>query len=69
MKIGENDDEIALYCTSGIVQYASSAEDLLAQYNEHARLYELRVNQNGETELWHKGHRRCVGVIRPSKRG
>lgn len=63
-----NSAEIALFCTSGIVQYAASAEAMLAEYNRNGRFYEIRTNEEGEQIMWHKGHRRTCGVFKASDR-
>jgi hypothetical protein len=60
--------EIALYCESGIVQYASSVESMLSEYNRHGRVYEVRTADDGSQTLWHKGHQYTVGTFRPSDR-
>lgn len=60
--------EVALHCTSGMVQYASSVESMLAEYNRNARVYEVRTDDEGEQILWHKGHNTVVGAFKPSNR-
>lgn len=49
-----------------MVQYADSEAALLDEYNRHGNWHEIRDGQNGR-ELWHKGHRRLVGVIQPAE--
>lgn len=61
-----NTTKIALFCTSGIVQYAASIEAMLAVYNGASRTYEVRTAEDGGQILWHKGHSRAVGTLRPS---
>jgi len=56
--------EVALFCTSGIVQYARSVEAMLAEYNRYGRVYEIRTNEDGEHIMWHKGHRHTAGVFK-----
>lgn len=63
-----NSAEVALFCTSGIVQYAESVEAMLAEYNRNGRFYEIRTNEEGEQIMWHKGHRRTYGVFKASDR-
>ena len=63
-----NSAEIALFCTSGIVQYAESVEAMLAEYNRNGRFYEIRTNEEGEQIMWHKSHRRTCGVFKDSDR-
>jgi NMD protein affecting ribosome stability and mRNA decay len=63
-----NSAEVALFCTSGIVQYAESVEAMLAQYNRNGRFYEIRTNEEGEQIMWHKGHRHTAGVFKASDR-
>lgn len=63
-----NSAEIALFCTSGIVQYSESVEAMLAEYNRNGRFYEIRTNEEGEQIMWHKGHRRTCGVFKASDR-
>lgn len=61
--------ETTLKTTTGIVQRFHDEESLLAYYNRYGRLYEIREGENG-LELWHKGHRRIIGVIKtPDVRG
>lgn len=60
--------EIALYCTSGIVQYSASVEAMLAEYNRNGRFYEVRTDGDGNQILWHKGHNYSVGTFKPSNR-
>jgi hypothetical protein len=64
-----NTTEIALFCTSGLVQYASSIESMLAEYNGNSRTYEVRTTEDGSQILWHKGHSRAVGTFKPANRG
>ena len=54
---------VALHTTAGLVQYADSAEAMLASYNDTLPVYELRATESGEVQIWHKGHRRAVGVM------
>lgn len=62
-------NEIALFCTSGLVQYAESIEAMLAEYNGNSRTYEVRTTDDGSQVLWHKGHNRAVGTFQPANRG
>ena len=62
-------NEIALFCTSGLVQYAASIEAMLAEYNGTSRTYEVRTAGDGSQVLWHKGNNRAVGTFRPANRG
>lgn len=68
IKMTTNSTEIALFCTSGIVQYAESVEAMLAEYNRNGCFYEIRNNEEGEQIMWHKGHRRTCGVFKASDR-
>ena len=63
-----NKTEVALYCVSGIIQYASSTESMLNIYNENGKLYEIRKDKNGNDILWHKGHKHIVGTFKESNR-
>ena len=58
--------EVALYCATGIVQYAASVEAMLEKYNRNGRFYEVRKTDDGHEILWHKGHRYSVGTFGPS---
>lgn len=63
-----NSAEVALYCTSGLVQYASSVEAMLAEYNRNGRCYEVRTDADGNQILWHKGHNYSAGTFKASER-
>ena len=58
---------IELHTTSGIVKHGESAEAILATFNRHVNLYEIRTNADGVMQLWHKGDRRVVGEFKPKK--
>ena len=62
----DNQSEVALYCATGIVQYASSVEAMLQKYNQKGRFYEIRTDENGREILWHKGHKYSIGFFGPS---
>ena len=62
----KNNSEVALYCATGIVQYASSVEAMLGGYNRKGRFYEIRKDEEGRQILWHKGHGYSVGFFGPS---
>jgi hypothetical protein len=55
--------QVALYTTSGMIQYADSTEQMLAVYNEDVNQFEIRTTHEGTQQLWHKGHQRMVGEI------
>lgn len=59
-----NKSEIALHCTSGLIQYASSIESILNIYNENGKLYEIQKDSDGNYILCHKGHKRSVGIFK-----
>lgn len=63
-----NSAEVALFCTSGVIQYAESVEAMLAEYNRNGRFYEIRINEDGEKIMWHKSHSRTAGVFKDSDR-
>lgn len=54
--------ETVVNTTTGIVQYFSNEEIVLAHYNRHGHWFEIKDGLNGR-ELWHKGQRRLVGII------
>lgn len=54
--------ETIVKTTSGLIQYFSNEEIVLAHYNRNGRLYEIRDGKNGR-ELWHKGHNHMAGII------
>ena len=60
--------EVALLCTSGIVQYSDSIDSMLDQYNRNGKWYEIRTDEDGNKIMWHKGHRRNCGVFQDSNR-
>ena len=62
----KNNPEVALYCATGIVQYAASAEAILKEYNRKCRFYEIRKDEEGRQILWHKGHKYSIGFFGPS---
>ena len=66
MTATENHSAVALYCATGIVQYAASVEAMLEKYNRNGRFYEVRKTDDGHEILWHKGHRYSVGTFGPS---
>ena len=53
---------IIVKTTSGLIQYFTNEEIVLAHYNRNGRLYEIREGKNGR-ELWHKWHNHMAGVI------
>lgn len=63
-----NNNEVALHCTSGLIQYAASVEAMLAEYNRNGRVYEIRTDDAGNQILWHKGHNRAAGTFKASNR-
>lgn len=54
--------ETTVKTTSGLVQYFSNEDIVLANYNRSGKFYEIRDGLNGR-ELWHKGHKTIAGVI------
>ena len=66
MAATENHSEVALYCATGSVQYASSIEAMLEVYNRKGRFYEIRKDEEGRQILWHKGHKYSAGFFGPS---
>ena len=66
MTADENHSEVALYCATGSVQYASSIEAMLEVYNRKGRFYEIRKDEEGRQILWHKGHKYSAGFFGPS---
>ena len=56
MTATENHSAVALYCATGIVQYAASVEAMLEKYNRNGRFYEIRKDEEGRQIIWHKGH-------------
>ena len=63
-----NSAEIALFCTSGVIQYAPSVEAMLAEYNRNGRFYEIRTDEAGNQILWHKGHKYSAGTFKAAGR-
>ena len=66
MTTAETRREVALYCATGSVQYASSGEAMLEKYNRNGRFYEIRTDEEGRQILWHKGHKYSIGFFGPS---
>ena len=66
MTATENHSAVALYCATGIVQYAASVEAMLEKYNRNGRFYEIRKDEEGRQTIWHKGHKYSIGFFGPS---